>query len=91
MELNDILTRRGNRYFITFINDYSKYNYVYLMKHKDQAFKMFKNYKLEFENQMGKKIKILSYRGGECLFIDFFSFHEENGIIHQTRAPYTPQ
>jgi hypothetical protein len=36
------------------------------MKHKDQAFQMFKNYKLEVENQKGKKIKILrSNRYGE--------------------------
>jgi len=34
-ELNDILTRGGNRYFTTFIDDYSKYTYIYLMKHKD--------------------------------------------------------
>ena len=37
-ELNGILTRGGNRYFITFIDDHSRYTYVYLMKHKDQAF-----------------------------------------------------
>jgi hypothetical protein len=49
-ELNDILSRRGNVYFITFIYDYSKYVYVYLMKHKDQAFQMFKNYKLKVKN-----------------------------------------
>ena len=36
------------------------------MKHKDQAFQMFKIYKSEVENQKGKKIKILrSDRGGE--------------------------
>jgi len=33
-ELNDVLTRGGKRYFIIFIDDYSKYTYVYLMKHK---------------------------------------------------------
>ena len=65
-ELNGILTRGGNRYFITFIDDHSRYTYVYLMKHKDQAFQMFKIYKSEVENQKGKKIKILrSDRGGE--------------------------
>jgi peptidoglycan/xylan/chitin deacetylase (PgdA/CDA1 family) len=37
-ELNDILTRGGNRYFITFIDYYSKYTYVYLIEHKNQAF-----------------------------------------------------
>ena len=61
------------------------------MKHKDQVFQMFKNYKLEVENQKGKKIKNLrSDKGGEYLSMRFSSFCEENGIIHQTSAPYTP-
>ena len=91
-ELNGILTRGGNRYFITFIDDHSRYTYVYLMKHKDQAFQMFKIYKSEVENQKGKKIKILrSDRGGEYFPKEFSLFCEENGIIHQTSAPYTPQ
>jgi UDP-N-acetylglucosamine pyrophosphorylase len=34
-ELNDILTRGGNMYFMNFIDDYSKDTYVYLMKYKD--------------------------------------------------------
>ena len=58
-ELNDILTRGGNRYFITFIDDSTRYTYVYLLKHKDETFNMFKIYKAEVENQLGKKIKIL--------------------------------
>ena len=37
-ELNNILIRGGNKYFITFINYYLKYTYVYLIKHKDQTF-----------------------------------------------------
>ena len=91
-ELNGILTRGENRYFIIFIDDHSRYTYVYLMKHKDQAFQMFKIYKSEVENQKGKKIKILrSDRGGEYFPTKFSSFCEENGIIHQTSVPYTPQ
>ena len=58
-ELNGILTRGGNRYFITFIDDCSRYTYVYLLKHKDDAFGVFKVYKTEVENQLGRKIKIL--------------------------------
>ena len=49
-ELNGMLTRGGNRYFITFIDDSSRYTYVYLLKHKDEAFNMFKIYKAEVEN-----------------------------------------
>jgi transposase InsO family protein len=51
---------------------------------------MFKNYKLEVENQKGKKIQILkSDRGGEYFSMDFSLFCEENGITHQTSALYS--
>ena len=91
-ELNGILTRGGNRYFITFIDDFTKFTYVYLMRNKDQAFDMFKVYKSEVENQKDKKIKVLrSDRGGEYFSMEFSSFCEESGIIHQATAPYTPQ
>ncbi|KAL0381259.1 UNVERIFIED_CONTAM: hypothetical protein Sangu_0190200 [Sesamum angustifolium] len=38
-------------YFITFIDDYSRYGYVYLMRYKFEAFERFKEYRLEVENQ----------------------------------------
>ena len=39
-----------------------------------------------------KKIKTLrSDRGGEYFSNDFSIFCEENGIIHECFAPYTPQ
>ncbi|GJU64788.1 retrovirus-related pol polyprotein from transposon TNT 1-94 [Tanacetum coccineum] len=91
-ELNIQLTRGGNRYFITFIDDYSRYTYVYLLKSKDQAFKTFKIYKAEVENQRGKQIQILrSDRGGEYFSTKFSSYCESQGLIHQRTAPYTPQ
>ena len=91
-ELNGHLTRGGNRYYITFIDDHSRFTHVYLMKNKDQAFDMFKRYKVLVENQLEKKIKILqSDRGGEYFSIEFSVFCEENGLILQTSAPYTPQ
>ncbi|GKB23755.1 retrovirus-related pol polyprotein from transposon TNT 1-94 [Tanacetum coccineum] len=91
-KLNGQLTRGGNRYFITFIDDCSRYTYVYLLKSKDQAFETFKIYKAEVENQRGKIIQILrSDRGGEYFSTEFFSFCESQGLIHQRTAPYTPQ
>ena len=91
-ELNGNLTRGGNIYFATFIDDYSRYTYVYLMKNKDEVFDKFKVYKSIVENQKEKKIKILrSDRGGEYFPAIFSSFYEEHGIIHQRTSPYTPQ
>ena len=41
-EFEGKLTRGGNKYFITFIGDFSKYAYVYLLKNKRDAFEKFK-------------------------------------------------
>ena len=44
-----VSTRRGYRYFITFIDDLSRYGYVFLMRHKFESFEMFKRYHNEVE------------------------------------------
>jgi hypothetical protein len=36
--------RGGFQYFITFTDDFSRYGYVYLMKHKSETFKKFKEF-----------------------------------------------
>ena len=84
--------RDGYRYFITFIDDYSRYGYVYLMKHKSESFEKFKEYKNEVENQLDKRIKALrSDRGGEYLSNEFNTYLKEHGIIPQLTPPGTPQ
>ena len=50
-ELDSTLTRNGKRYFITFIDDCSDYTFVYLMKNKNDALDMFKEFVTEIENQ----------------------------------------
>jgi hypothetical protein len=65
-EMNGILTKGGKRYFITFIDDSTRFRYVYLLKSKDESLHYFKTYKAEVENQLKRKIKRLrSDRGGE--------------------------
>ena len=51
--------RGGFEYFITFIDDYSRYGYIYLMRHKSEAFEKLKEVKTEVENHRGKSIKSL--------------------------------
>jgi len=64
--------RGGYHYFITFTDDFSRYGYVYLMRHKSETFEKFKEFQSEVENQRGKKIKALrSDRGGEYLSHEF--------------------
>ncbi|RVW81995.1 Retrovirus-related Pol polyprotein from transposon TNT 1-94 [Vitis vinifera] len=55
----------GQQYFITFIDDYSRYGYLYFIREKSQSLDVFKNFKAEVENQLSKKIKVVrSDRGG---------------------------
>ena len=44
-----ISARGGYHYFITFTDDLSRYGYVYLMKHKSESFKMFKQFRNKIE------------------------------------------
>ena len=90
-DLKFIQTRGGKKYFLTLIDDCTRYCYVYLLKSKDEAFEMFQHFKNEVENKLDRKIKaIRSDRGGEyeAPFGDFCSQH---GIMHQMNAPYSPQ
>ena len=54
-----IQDKGGYEYFITFTDDYSRFGYVYLIRHKSNAFDMFKAFKAEVENQLEKHIKNL--------------------------------
>jgi hypothetical protein len=46
-EMNGILTRAAKKYFITFIDDATRYCQLYLIKMKDEALNCFKIYKAE--------------------------------------------
>ena len=90
-DLKYVQTPNANKYFITFIDDCTKYCYVYLLKSKDEALDKFILYKNEVENQLSKKIKVVrSDRGGEYES-PFGGYCGEHGIIYQTTAPYSPQ
>ena len=56
----------GQQYFIMFIDDFSRYGYLYLIHEKSQSLEVFKSFKVEVENQLNKRIKnVRSDRGGE--------------------------
>ena len=91
-EMNGELTRGGKKYFMTLIDDSTRYCYVYLLKTKDEALDFFKIYKAEVENQLERKIKrVRSDRGGEYFSNEFNLFCAEHGIIHERTPPNSPQ
>nr|GFC97821.1 retrotransposon protein, putative, Ty1-copia subclass [Tanacetum cinerariifolium] len=62
----------------TFTDDYSRYGYVYLLKHKHEVFETFKLFKNEVENQLGKTIKALRFDRGDFLEREFI-LQKESG------------
>ena len=87
----NVKVRGGYEYFISFIDDYSRYGHIYLIHHKSNSLEKFKEYKAEVENELGKTIKILrSDRGEEYMDLRFQDYMIENGIQSQLSAPSTP-
>ncbi|KAL0287793.1 UNVERIFIED_CONTAM: Retrovirus-related Pol polyprotein from transposon TNT 1-94 [Sesamum angustifolium] len=88
----DPISNGGKRYFVTFIDDYSRKTWVYFLQEKSETFSTFKNFKAKVEKEAGMSIKILrSDRGGEYNSQEFENFCEEYGIKRQLTAAYTPQ
>nr|GEY05948.1 retrovirus-related Pol polyprotein from transposon TNT 1-94 [Tanacetum cinerariifolium] len=74
-----IMSRQGAYYFVTFTDDYSRYGYVYLLKHKHEVFETFKVFQKEVENQLRKTIKSLrSDRGASRSLEDLEIILEED-------------
>ena len=91
----------GYEYFITFIDNYSRYGYLYLLHEKSQSLDMFKIYKAEVENQLNRKIKVVKsdcngeYYGrhdgsDRCPWL-FANLLKEYGIVTQYTMPGTPR
>jgi transposase InsO family protein len=90
--MNGDLTKGGKRYFMTFLDDCTRFCYMYLLKTKDDVLHYFKAYKAEVGNQLERKIKRLrSDRGVEYFSSEFTKFCVEHGIIHERTPPYSPQ
>ena len=72
---------RGQRYLITFIDDYSRKTWMYFLQEKFEAFAAFKNYKVLVEKEVGSPIKVLRTDcGGEHNSLEFANFCETHGI-----------
>ena len=82
----------GCEYFMTFIDDKTRFTWVYMLKRKSQAFDKFLEWKAMAEKSTGEKLKTLrSDNGGEYLSSDFQKYLLQEGIVHQRTVPKTPE
>ena len=83
---------QGESYFLTFIDDRSRYTWVYFIRRKGDVFEYFKEFKTMIEKKTEKCIKILrSDNGGEYVSGAFKKYFKDNGIQQQFTVLHTPQ
>ena len=75
----------GARYFVTFIDDFSRKMWVYILKSKDQVLNKFEEWMAFVETHTDHKVKILqSDNGGEYTSKAFDTFLSIYGIVRKT-------
>ncbi len=79
----------GQKYFVTFIDDFSRYCKVYFIRHKSQVLEKFKEFEALATNELGVNIGTLkSDNGGEY---EFEAYLKSRGIRQELTTPYSPQ
>ncbi|KAE8707942.1 hypothetical protein F3Y22_tig00110365pilonHSYRG00006 [Hibiscus syriacus] len=82
----------GAKYFVSFIDDYSRRCWVHPIKKKSDVFSTFKNFKARVELDSGNKIKCFrTDNGGEYTSDKFDDFCRKEGIKRQFTVANTPQ
>ena len=87
-----VVSHAHYKYFVTFIDDFSRFTWVYFLRAKGEVFSVFQLFLALLETQLSASIKVLrSDSGGECMSNEFQVFLQRKGIISQRSCPSTPQ
>jgi hypothetical protein len=82
----------GARYFVTYIDNFSRKVWVYLLNSKGECLEKFKEFKALVETQLEHKIKVFQLdNGGEYISKGFKRFLKAHDIEKQTSTMYRPQ
>jgi GAG-pre-integrase domain len=78
----------GYKYYVTFIDDFSNFTWIYFMKNKSELCDIFSQFKCQIENLLSTNIKTLRTDGGTEYKPIANKFPQ---LVHETACPYTPQ
>jgi len=85
-----IASMRGFKYYVLFVDDYSRYSWIFPMHYKSEVFDIFVKFKTPVENMFSSKIKALQSNGGEeytILFNNFLPLMASNIALHVYLIP----
>lgn len=85
-----IVSYQGFRYYAVFVDDFSRFSWLYPLHNKGDFYSVFKSFKNLVENQFNAKIKeFQSDGGGEFIGQNMKQYLSENGIHNRISCPYT--
>lgn len=85
-----VKSHNGYSYFVSFINEFTKYIWLYLLKTKAEVYQTFLHFKTLVENQLNTKMKVVQSDWGRE-YRSLSRYLHENEILHRVSCPYTPQ
>ncbi|KAK1684333.1 hypothetical protein QYE76_045181 [Lolium multiflorum] len=89
---SSVTSLSGERWYVTFIDGFSRCTWLYLLKQKSDVLSAFKNFHSLVCNQYNANVKIFrSDNGTEYVNSDFNNFLSSRGIIHQTTCVNTAE
>lgn len=89
---NSAASYSGYKYMLLFVDDYTRFSWVYFLKEKSDTFSKFKLFKAMVEGEHRRGIKCLrSDGGGEYISKEFQEFCREHGIRRHLSCAHTPQ
>ncbi|KAL5738844.1 hypothetical protein ACOSP7_031605 [Xanthoceras sorbifolium] len=87
-----ITTKGGSQYYVSFINDCTRFCWVYLMKHRSDFFSIYSNFRTLVKTQHSAVIKCFRCDlGGEYTSNKFCELLAFDGTVHQSSCIDTPE
>ena len=79
------------RYFVTFTDDYSRWEAMFTMRETSEVFDWFVKFETFSEKHTGKRMKVLrTDRGGEYMPNEFDSYLRSTGLVQQLSTVENP-
>ncbi|GAB2275324.1 hypothetical protein Dimus_039121 [Dionaea muscipula] len=84
-------SKAGFRYFVSFVNDYFRMTWLFLMKNRSELFSIFTVFHAEIQTQFSLPIRTFrSDNASEYFSHSFTTFMATHGILHESSCPDTP-
>lgn len=87
-----VISHDGYNQFLTIVDDYNRFTWLHLVKHRTKCVKILKDFLSHVETQYKAKVAISRFDNApELCQGSMKEFYLQKGIVHQTSCSHTPQ